>query len=50
MRSSQIPEDDDSMIRYQLLSKGFQWYEDQGITMGPEQSLNLTAVMGDKGS
>ena len=50
MRSNQIPEDDDSMIRYQLLSKGFKWYEDQGIQMGPEQSLNLTAVMGDKGS
>ena len=35
MRTVSIPEDDDSMIRYLLLSRGFDWYQEQGIQMGP---------------
>lgn len=38
------------MIRYRILKDGFNWYKKEGIKMGEEQSLNLTAILGDKGS
>ena len=50
LRNKQIPKNDDSMIRYLLLSKGFSWYESEDIKIDHESALNLTAIMGDKGS
>lgn len=50
LRTPRLSIHSDTMIRYQLLSKSFQQYEEQGVKMGPEESLNLTAVLGDKGS
>ena len=49
-RDPLIAENDDSMIRYKILKDGFNWYKNEGIEMGEEQSLNLTAILGDKGS
>ena len=41
---------DDSMIRYRILKSGFNWYQDENIEIGEEESLNMTAILGDKGS
>ena len=49
-KHGELEYNDDSMIRYRILKNGFNWYKDEGIKMGEEQSLNLTAILGDKGS
>lgn len=40
----------DSIVRYFILSDTFSWYESEGIKIEPTQAVNLTAILGDKGS
>lgn len=50
LRNPHIPEQDDSMIRYRVLKDGFNWYNHSEIKMGPTEAINMTAILGDKGS
>lgn len=47
---SKLKSNSDTMIRYRILKDGFNWYHDNQILMGAEESVNMTAVLGDKGS
>ena len=49
-RSPHIPESDDSMIRYKTLKTGFNWYRENSQLMSPTEAVNMTAILGDKGS
>lgn len=38
------------MIRYRTLKDGFDWYQNNDVLMGPSEAVNITAILGDKGS
>lgn len=50
LRNAHITYGDDSMIRYRVLKDGFNWYKNNEQLMSETEALNMTAILGDKGS